>query len=108
MPESDEPPYFLQIAFTVAFILGNLMWFPALALSLGARFSRADLLLVCGLRVGVIALLLLSVLLARKMWKIKRLIPEGPLSILQVVLTIAYFEIGFALLGIITIAIRQF
>jgi hypothetical protein len=102
MPQSQDPPYFIQVVFALSLILGNLMLMLTFAFDLGSGTHHGrDVMLDYGFRAGAIALLLASIFLARKMWGAKRLIPEGAPSILQFVLAITYLEIGFALFGII-------
>ena len=107
MSDSNEPSDFQRIVFWSLYILGSLtLAFTWLLGHAPHPIHGGDMRPDYAGRGCAIALLLVSIFLARKMWRIKTLIPQGPLSTIQIILVIAWIEIGFAVLGIVSIAIN--
>jgi hypothetical protein len=104
-PESVDPSGFWRFVFWLTFVLGNLVLVFAFLLSMVPRpLHDENFTLDYIVRSFVVGLMLISILMARWLWKIKSPIPRGPLAAMNYVLLFAWIELAMAVYGIVGLA----
>ena len=89
-PESIDPSGFWRFVFWLTYVLGNLVLIIALLLSKVPRpLHDENFTPDYIVRSFVVGLMLISILMARWLWKIESPIPRGPLAAMNYVLLIA-------------------
>jgi hypothetical protein len=108
-PESIDPSGFRRLAFWLTYVFGTLgLAFSWLLAQVPQPRHGADLSGDFALRSGVAVLMLISILMARWIWKIKNPVSkESPVTAMRVVLLIAWIELGIGFIGAIGVAVRQ-
>ena|SRR5260221_9849212 len=108
-PESIDPSGFWRFVFWLTYVLGTLsLAFSWLLAQVPRPLHGADLRGDYAFRTCTAGLMLISILMARWIWKIRNpLTDRGPATPLRVVLSIAWVELGIASIGIIGIAVFQ-
>jgi hypothetical protein len=109
MPESIDPSGFWRFVFWLAYVLGTLSLLFSWLLSQVPRPRHgADLTGDYVFRSCAAVLLLISILMARWIWKIRNpLSDRGRAIAMRVALFIAWIELAIAFIGIIGIATFQ-
>jgi hypothetical protein len=102
MPESIDPTGFWRFIFWLVYVIGTLVLLFSWLLSMVPGEVLTGDIIVRSCAAG---LMLASILMARWLWKIRNPIPDqGSATVMQVVLLIAWAELGFAIFGIIGMA----
>lgn len=104
-PESLDPTGLWRLGFWLIWILGHLTLLFALALGMVPRLRNDPFTVDYAIRLGLAALTLVSILMARWIWKIRNPIAgqEPPLA-MRVVVMVSWVELIFALVSILAIA----
>jgi hypothetical protein len=105
-PELVDPTGFWRFVFWLVFVLGNLALAFAWLLAQAPRpLHGADLRLDYAVRAGIVAFMLVSILMARRIWKINTPnLDQEPGIAMNLVVLVAWFELVAALCGIVVVA----
>ena len=107
-PESIDPSGFWRFVFWLTYVLGNLILIVALLLSMVPRpLHNENFTPDYIVRSLVAGLMLISILMARRLWKITSPIPRGPLAVMNYVLLAGWIELAMAVYGIVGLAFRR-
>jgi len=107
-PEPTDPTGFWRFIFWLAFVLGNLTVAFEWLLAQVPRLPHSDMRLDYAVRAGIVAFMLVSIFMARKIWKITTPnLDQGPGIAMHLIVLIAWFELVVGFFGIIGIAVSQ-
>ena len=104
--ESTDPTGFWRFVFWLTYVLGTLCLLLSWLLSQVPTSRGADLTGDLLIRSSAAGLMLISILMARHLWKIKNPLTDGfPQTAMDFVLSLAWFELLIATSGVIGLAI---
>lgn len=107
-PESIDPSGFRRLVFWLSYVFGTLILAFSWLLAQVPQPLHADLSGDFAVRSCAAGLMLISILMARWVWKIRNPLSDGgPASALRVVLFIAWIEFGIGFIGVIGVAVHQ-